>query len=127
MEKHGAIDFLLRLGVAFAFLYPPVSAFIDPFAWLGYFPRFILDLPIEPTLILHAFGVFEIVIALWILFGKNIFIPTALAALSLVAIVLFNVSQMDVLFRDLTIATMALALLVFNRHQRETAQTQKSA
>lgn len=119
MSKHKFIDLLLRVGVAFAFLYPPISAFFDPFAWIGYFPPFILDLPVEPKLILNAFGVFEIAIALWILFGKNIVIPCALAALSLLGIVLFNIPQMDVLFRDLSIAAMALALAVFNAHARE--------
>lgn len=113
--QHRIIDLTLRLGVAFAFLYPPISAFFDPFAWIGYFPPFILDLPVEPKLILNAFGVFQIVIALWILFGKNIVIPSALAALSLLSIVLFNIPQMDVLFRDLSIATMAIALAIFNK------------
>lgn len=120
-KKHKIIDLSLRLGVAFAFLYPPVSTFFDPLAWIGYFPPFILALPLSPESILNSFGVFEILIALWILFGKNIVIPSALAALSLLSIVLFNIPQMDILFRDLSIAAMAIALAVFNAHAREAA------
>ena len=101
---------LLRLGVALAFLYPPISALMDPYAWIGYFPSFITALPIDSTLLLHGFGLVEVVIGLWILSGRNIFIPSALATLMLIAIVVFNLSQFQVLFRDVSIAAMSLAL-----------------
>ncbi|MEK7510742.1 MAG: DoxX family membrane protein [Patescibacteria group bacterium] len=100
-------ELLLRLGVAFSFLYPPIAAFFDPDSWLGYFPAFI---PASMTA-LHVFGAIEIVIALWILFGKRIWIPSAAAAAMLLAIVIFNLGQFDVLFRDVSIALMALALV----------------
>ena len=99
-------ELLLRLGVAFSFAYPPIAALIDPDAWIGYFPSF---LPASETF-LHAFGLFEIVIAVWILFGKRIWIPSLVAALALLAIVVFNLRQFDILFRDVSIALMALAL-----------------
>ena len=101
---------LLRIGAAFAFLYPPVAALLDPVSWLAYFPSFIRDLPIPPDVLLHGFGVIEVIIALWILSGKNIFIPSTLATLMLLGIVLFNWSQLDVLFRDLSLAALTAAL-----------------
>jgi uncharacterized membrane protein YphA (DoxX/SURF4 family) len=109
-ERFSKIDFVLRLGVAFAFLYPPISAFFNPYAWVGYFPSFILDLPIDQTVLLHSFGVLEIIIALWILLGKNIFIPSLLASIMLLGIVVFNIPQMDVIFRDISILFMSGAL-----------------
>lgn len=109
------VSLFLRVGVAFAFLYPPLSALSDPFLWIGYFPLFLRDLVSNDTLLLHTFGVFEIAIALWILYGKNIFYPSVLATLALLAIVFFNWSEFPVLFRDLSIATMAGALAFLHR------------
>ena len=65
---------------------------------------------IPDTTLLNLFGIYELGIGLWILSGKKIFIPSALAALNLFGIVLFNLSQLDIVFRDVSIALVALAL-----------------
>jgi len=104
---------LLRVGAAFAFLYPPFSALTgDPYTWFGYFPPFVQGY-LPDLVLLHAFGAVEIIIGLWILSGYKIFIPAMLATAMLLGIVAFNLSQFDVLFRDVTIAclTFALALM----------------
>src|SRR3989344_745192 len=118
--RHEALAHLaLRVGLAFAFIYPPYAALSDPVSWAAYFPPFVLalpaqvGLPIAPTTLLHAFGVLEVVIALWLLSGWRIRIPAALAALLLLGIVAFNFSQLDVLFRDLSLAAAALALALW--------------
>jgi hypothetical protein len=107
-------DLLLRLGVSLAFLFPALNAFIDPYSWIGYFPTFLKDLGPEMFL-LHAFGILEIAIGLWILSGKRIFLPSIAATALLVLIVLFNLADFQVLFRDLSIAAMSLALAVMHR------------
>jgi uncharacterized membrane protein YphA (DoxX/SURF4 family) len=112
-----AVKWLLRIGVSFSFIYPPISAFFNPYAWVGYFPPFFSALPIEATLRLHVFGVIEVVIALWILFGRKIAVPALFAAAMLAGIVLFNLSQMDVLFRDIPIILMALALIILEKNK----------
>jgi hypothetical protein len=112
----------LRIGAAFALLYPPIAALKDPTSWLAYFPPFIRALPIDPLLLLHGFGVIEIVLALWILSGWNIRIPAALTTIMLLAIVAFNASQFDVLFRDFSIATLTLALALWPRPSGLSAQ-----
>lgn len=117
MNAERTANFALRLGVAFAFLYPPVSALLNPFAWIGYFPSFLLDLPISEELLLHGFGVVEVIIGVWILFGKDVFYPCLIATAMLAAIVLFNLPQMDVVFRDISIALAALALAFMSRRQ----------
>jgi len=102
---------LLKLGVAFALIYPAISAFIHPYSWVGFFPRPILDIVgIESTLLLNTFGALEVGIALWILFGKHIFIPASIAAAMLAGIVALNLPQIDVLFRDIAIMLTALFL-----------------
>lgn len=108
----GASHLILRLGVAFAFLYPPYAALMDPQSWLGYFPSFVRSVPIDPLILLHSFGVIEVLIALWLISGWRIATPAILATLMLLGIVLFNWNQLDVLFRDLAIAAAALALAV---------------
>src|SRR5882724_10434964 len=111
MEKSTVANLILRIGVAFAFLYAAINAFIDPYSWIDYFPQFMRGIISDLTL-LHLFGVVEIILGLWILSGKKTFIPSMLAAGMLVVIVLFNLAEFQLLFRDLCIATAALALAV---------------
>ena len=99
----------MRVGVGFAFIYPATSAYLNPNDWIDFFPSF-LTAQVPPQTLLLVWGAFEIVIALWILSGKKIFIPSALAALALLGVVFFNLSVFDIVFRDLAIACMAAAL-----------------
>ncbi|PIR82652.1 hypothetical protein COU20_01255 [Candidatus Kaiserbacteria bacterium CG10_big_fil_rev_8_21_14_0_10_59_10] len=104
------VEILLRVGLAFAFLYPPVSAYLDPYAWIGFFPQFLRDIAGNDALLLHAFGVVEIALGAWVLFGRNIFWPSAIMVGMLAGIVLLNWRAMDILFRDISILALALAL-----------------
>jgi uncharacterized membrane protein YphA (DoxX/SURF4 family) len=103
---------ILRIGVAFAFLYPAISAISTPESWVGYFPPFLLALGIPSDILLHGFGVVEVVVALWLLSGWRILVPAVVATVMLLAIVVFNLPQMEVLFRDISIAAASLALAV---------------
>ena len=109
MSKDKLANLVLRLGLAFAFLYPPINAMSDPDSWVSYFPRFMKGY-VPDLVLLHAFGALEVVIALWILSGKKIFLPSCAAALLLFGIVFFDWGGLQVLFRDLSIAAMAIAL-----------------
>jgi hypothetical protein len=102
-------DVVLRIGAAFAFLYPPLNALSDPDSWIGYFPSFVHGYVPDP-LLLHTFGVVEVVIALWIFSGWRIFWPCIIATAMLVGIVAFNMPQLQILFRDLSIAAFTLGL-----------------
>jgi hypothetical protein len=107
---------VLRIAIALSFLYPPLAALTDPYSWSGYFPSFLTAILGTNTLLfLHAFGIVEVAIALWVLFGKRILIPSILAALMLLAIVGFNLAQFPILFRDISIALAALALAFMHR------------
>lgn len=117
--QRDTVEFLfIRVAVAFSFLYPPISAVITPEAWIGYFPAFVTALPFDSIIVLHAFGILEVAIALWILSGKNIFVPSVMAATLLLGIVAFNLAQMDVLFRDVSIALAAIALALRSRSEK---------
>lgn len=108
-------ELLLRVAVAFSFIYPPISALTDPYAWLGYFPVWTTTLlGTNALLALHLFGAVEVLLALWILFGKHIRVPSYIAAALLLLIVGFNMPQFPILFRDVSIALAALALAHFS-------------
>lgn len=109
-------ELLLRIAAAFAFAYPPVAALGDPYSWMGYFPGFLTNLANGNELaLLHAFGVLEIALALWILFGRRVVVPSVLALLLLLLIVAFNMHQFPILFRDVSIALALGALAIMNR------------
>jgi uncharacterized membrane protein YphA (DoxX/SURF4 family) len=113
---------LLRIGLAFAFLYPAIDALFDPASWLGYFPPFVtgafhlisVPLKLSDVVLLHGFGLLEVVLALWVLLGRRVRMPALIMALILFAIVGLNLdpSNFSVLFRDVSIAFAALALAV---------------
>ncbi len=113
-------DLVLRTGVAFAFLYPPINAFGDPNAWIGYFPPFTHGI-VDDALLLQLFGIVEVGIAFWILSGWRIFVPSLAAAAMLLGIVIFNIPEFQVVFRDISIAAMALALALMHlpRHTKQ--------
>jgi uncharacterized membrane protein YphA (DoxX/SURF4 family) len=109
---------IVRIGVAFCFLYAGIAGFINPDAWVGWFPKFMRDI-VPEMLLLQIWGVYEIVTGLWILSGKKIFIPSLLASLSLAGLIVFNFGTMDVIFRDVTILTATIALSVLNFPSKE--------
>ena len=107
---------LLRFAVAFSLLFPAIHAWFDPYAWIGYFPPLILTaVGSFDIILLHVFGALEIILALWILFGKNIFLPSVATAVILLAIVALNPIQFFILFRDISIVFAAIALAMLQR------------
>lgn len=117
MDAPHVVRVLLRLALALAFLYPPVSAYFAPYDWIGYFPHFMRGI-VSDQLLLSAWGIAEAVIGLWILSGKRIFIPSAIATVLLVLIVAFNLPQFEIVFRDLAIALAAAALAWWSWNDR---------
>jgi len=111
---------LLRVAVAFAFLYPAIDAVFEPSMWLGYLPPFataafhVLAVPlkISDVVLLHAFGLLEFALALWLLAGRSVRIPAVLMAVILFIIVGLNLdpASFSVVFRDISIALAALAI-----------------
>lgn len=117
MDKEKLTFLLLRIGIAFAFLYAAVSSFLTPYNWIGYFPVFLRDLVPENILLL-TFSIFEIFLAIWILWGKYLFYSSVLASISLLGIIIFNFSQMDIIFRDISILLTAVSLSVYSYNNR---------
>lgn len=111
-----APELLLRVALAVSFVYPALHALTDPYAWIGYFPPILLSAAGEHTiLMLHAWGAIEVLLVLWVLFGKKVFVPSAVMAFALFAVVVANPGQFPILFRDISIALAAIALAWMHR------------
>lgn len=110
-------DLFLRLAVAFAFLYPPVSAYLNPTAWLWFVPDFV-ELVVSKQVFLNVFGVMEIALALAIIFMKNPTYPLFAASAILAGILVLDYTAFDVVFRDVSILLAAVALILLHRERR---------
>lgn len=103
-------EWLLRVGIAGSFLYPPIAALFSPFNWVGYFPAFLTQLVGDEMVLLHVFGAIEVFIAVWLLSTWRVHWAAVVSAVLLFGIVIFNFASLDVLFRDISLALAALAL-----------------
>ncbi|OHA21557.1 MAG: hypothetical protein A2849_04005 [Candidatus Taylorbacteria bacterium RIFCSPHIGHO2_01_FULL_51_15] len=108
---------LLRIALAFAFLYPAYGFWANPNDWVGYIPAFARDVGLSQDVLLMVFAGVHITLALWILSGWRVFIPSLVAAAFLGSIVYFNWNQLDILFRDISLALAALALAFSSRNR----------
>lgn len=110
-----ASSLLLRLALAFSFLYAAYGFWTAPNDWIGYIPSFVRNVGLSQSVLLMALAGFHLVIALWVLSGWRIFIPSIVAAVFLFSVVYFNWNQLDILFRDISLALAALALAFISR------------
>lgn len=99
----------LRLGLAFVFIYAAISSWLNPFAWIGFFPLWLRDL-LPSEVLLNGFSVYEAVLGLWLVLGWKLRLSSALAAVSLAGVIAFNLGALDIIFRDVGLAAAALAL-----------------
>lgn len=120
MPREKLTDIVLRAALAFALAFPALDATVDPYSWLGYFPGFVQQAAaaagVSGLVLLHTFGIFEVALALWLLSGWKIFYPSAAALALLGAIVILDYSEFQTLFRDLSIASIALVLALKHYH-----------
>ncbi len=113
------IEYALRLGLAFAFIYPAISAFIEPNNWIGFIPIFIRNL-VSAEIFLMVYSIAELIIGVGILLSKNPFYYAVSGAFVLGAIVILNIGSFDLVFRDVSIIGMAVALVMLNINVKNT-------
>jgi len=110
MDKRKLLTLSLRLSIASVFLYAAAAATLQPDNWIGYIPQVIRNI-FPANILLMGFSFYQVALALWILTGWKAVFSASLAALTLLAIIVANISQTDILFRDFAIFFAALALL----------------
>ncbi|MCR4328501.1 MAG: DoxX family membrane protein [Patescibacteria group bacterium] len=105
---------LLRVALSFSFLYPAYGFWKNPVDWIGYIPSFMRNFGLSEEVLLIVFAFFHVVLALWLLSGWHTMYAASVAVVFLVSVVVFNLNQFNILFRDISLALTALAL-VFHR------------
>ena len=113
MEKNKLASLLLRLGIAFSFIYAAVSAFFNPTNWIGYIPDF-LTLGLDKLVFLKIHSAVDLLLGLWLLSGRKEFYASIVSAVVLFGIVVLNTGQMEIVFRDISILFASLALTVMS-------------
>jgi hypothetical protein len=114
MTDQKIISYILRIAIAFAFIYPPIAAFINPEGWIWFVPVFVESV-MPRELFLNLFGVVEIIIALGVLLMRNPFYP-AIASIAILAIIIgYDLTIFDITFRDVSILLSAVALMFLHR------------
>ncbi len=107
------VSFFLRFGIAFTFIYAAIDGFLNPESWIGFIPQFASSI-ISPFLLLKIYGIYQIVLSLWLISNKNLFYSSLLTSITLIVIILPNISAMSIIFRDIAILCASLALLVMS-------------
>ena len=110
-------SFFLRIGLAIPFLYAAISSFLQPEAWVGYFPAW-LRLLIPEIILLTFFSLYELGLAGWLLSNKKPFFAALLSGITLLAITITNLNQLDIVFRDIGLLLAAGALAILHYQKR---------
>jgi uncharacterized membrane protein YphA (DoxX/SURF4 family) len=107
--KGSNVSLILRIALAFVFLYASISSFLSPSDWIGYMPSFMRGI-VPDQLLLTGFSVYELGLALWLLSGLCARYAALLTAATLIGIVVLNPALLPITFRDVGLFIAALAL-----------------
>ncbi len=107
---------ILRWGLAFVFFYAAIASLRHPEVWAAYLPQFMTNV-VPAQLLLTGFSIYELVLAVWLFFGRKLVWSSGLAAITLALITLVNLNILDITFRDIGLAMAALALFELAREK----------
>ena len=111
---------VLRTGLGLVFAYAAVGALIQAEVWVDYLPDLLRQLlGIHRYAFLSVFAMFELVLAAWLFWGGYLRWSAGLPFVVLIGITAANLDLLDVVFRDLGLATAALALFVLSREDKQ--------
>ena len=102
---------VLRIGIGIVFLWFGLTNIFNPQTLIGYLPKFVQTLPIEPLSILLITGIFEVVFAIFLIIGLFTRLSSLLLFLHLV-IVIIGIGYNDVAVRDFGLALATLAIFL---------------
>ncbi len=114
MEPQKTASLILRLGIAFSFIYVAISAFLNPTNWIGFIPDFATLGLMSKETFLMTHVVIDLILGLWLIWGKKTFYASIISAIFIFGIIIFNLGSLDILYRDITIFLAAVALAVLS-------------
>ena len=103
-EKYGPL--ILRLGLAFVFIWFGINQLISPEGFFGYVPNFLSN---QINLIILLNGIFDTIIGLALLIGFKVRIITLIKSVQLTAIII-TLGYNDVAIRDIGILFAGISL-----------------
>ena len=98
-------------------MYAATASFIEPESWIGFLPAFARKI-IPAKILLAIFSIYEILLALWLLSGKKTYKAALLSAATMFAITVTSLGALDIVFRDVAILFMALALAALEKSEK---------
>jgi uncharacterized membrane protein len=109
------VSLILRIALAFSFIYAAISAFTTPNNWVGFIPDFLPGNFITYAYYLTIFSVIEIALGLWLLSNKKVKYAAIVSAIVLAGITVFNLGAIDIVFRDVSLFLVAVALIFLSK------------
>ena len=100
---------LLRVGLAVAFLYAGIASLRAPLEWIGFLPAIVTKL-VAPMIAIRLIAVYELVLAAWLISGRYTRYAALISAVTLSGILLGNLNELIVTFRDVGLFFASLAL-----------------
>src|SRR3989344_5747529 len=114
MPREKLVSFFLRIGLAAVFTYAAIASFMDPDTWASFIPSFMGEMvPVKSLLM--VLSVYELILAALLLLDRYVLVAAIFSALTMAGILATNTAGMDVLFRDVAIMFMALALAALKK------------
>lgn len=118
MRQSRLAAWFLRAGLSFVFMYASIEIYMNPQNFLKYTPDFVLNLFPE-NVFLYGFGLFEILLAIWLLIQWRSAYSSLIAAMLLAGIVICNIEHFQVLFRNIAIVFGSLALWMLEKKSQK--------
>ena len=109
--KNPATSLILRLGLAYLFLYAGIDGLREPAVWVDYVPNVLPNLVSQMSLLDFA-SFLQIAVALFLLWKPMASYAALIGVGLLLGITFGNLAAFLVVFRDLALAFMALAVVV---------------
>ena len=115
MKKLQKTSLVLRLALAFSFIYAAISSFITPQNWVGFLPEFLPGNFITYGFYLLGFSVYEFLLGVWLISNKKLYYASIISAITLALITILNLAQLDIVFRDVSLFLTAVALVILTK------------
>lgn len=108
---------ILRWGLAFVFFYAAIAALLNPGDWILFLPGFLAASPYA-RIALTMFSLYQLILAGVLFWGKQLYWASLLATITLAGIVVMNVQESSIVFRDVGLAFSSLALFEMSRQNK---------
>jgi hypothetical protein len=111
-EEHTA-GLILRWGLAFVLLYESFLTLRYGYGWNIYFPRFVTDVLVSGKgTIITILAITQILLAIWLVWGRRAEWAALFIGGAVLLAALFNLDNLDMLYRDVGLGVAAFALFV---------------